>query len=96
MSHLYFDIEAGSMRGRGKRSGRDGKGYRRMRLMRNIGNVGILTGPAFFTAIAVYMNGTNQLAIQGVDYDADAEGFLAGGDQEGANTMSVAGPYPDP
>jgi len=67
-----------------------------MRLMRNIGNVGILTGPALLTAIAAYLNGRNQLAIQGVDYDADAEGFLGGGGQEGANMILVVGPYPDP
>ena len=41
-------------------------------------------------------DGTNQLAIQGVDYDADAEGFLGGGGQEGANMILVVGPYPDP
>ncbi|KUJ10260.1 cutinase-domain-containing protein [Mollisia scopiformis] len=52
------------------------------------GNVGILTGPPFFAAIAEYMNGTNQLAIQGVDYPADVPGFLAGGSTQGANTMA--------
>lgn len=54
-----------------------------------LGNVGVLTGPPFFAAIAAYMNGTNQLAIQGVDYDASVEGFLAGGSATGAATMFV-------
>lgn len=53
------------------------------------GNVGILTGPPFFAALAEYINGTEQLAIQGVDYPADVEGFLAGGSTKGANTMFV-------
>lgn len=54
-----------------------------------IGNVGILVGPPFFAAIAEYMNGTGQLAIQGVDYDASIAGFLEGGSPQGATTMSV-------
>jgi hypothetical protein len=52
-----------------------------------IGNVGILTGPPFFTALAAYMNGTGNLMIQGVDYDASINGFLDGGDKKGAETM---------
>ncbi|KAH8659140.1 cutinase-domain-containing protein [Tricladium varicosporioides] len=52
------------------------------------GNVGILTGPPFFAAIAAYMNGTNQLAVQGIDYPADVAGFLAGGSQKGAEKMA--------
>ncbi len=47
---------------------------------------------SLFTAIAGYVNGTNQLAIQGVDYYADAQGFLARGDQDGANTLFVLFP----
>jgi hypothetical protein len=57
--------------------------------MRKTGNVGILTGPSLFTAIAKYMNGTNQLAIQGVDYPADIVGFLAGGSPIGGAMMYV-------
>jgi len=53
------------------------------------GNVGILTGPPFFAAMAEYMNGTNQLAIQGVDYPADIAGFLAGGSPIGVVVMYV-------
>ncbi|RDW92141.1 cutinase-domain-containing protein [Coleophoma crateriformis] len=52
------------------------------------GNVGLLTGPPLFEAIADYMNGTNQLAIQGVNYDASVSGFLAGGSTQGATTMA--------
>ncbi|PQE15466.1 hypothetical protein CJF31_00009014 [Rutstroemia sp. NJR-2017a BVV2] len=54
-----------------------------------IGNVGILTGPPFFTALAAYMNGTGNLMIQGVDYDASINGFLDGGDKKGAATMAT-------
>jgi cutinase len=49
--------------------------------------VGILTGPPFFAAIAEYMNGTSQLAIQGVDYPADVAGFLEGGSLIGVAAM---------
>ena len=49
--------------------------------------MGILTGPPFFAAMAEYMNGTNQLAIQGVDYPADSEGFLVGGSSIGVTVM---------
>ena len=49
--------------------------------------MGILTGPPFFAAMAEYMNGTNQLAIQGVDYPADIAGFLAGGSPIGVTVM---------
>ena len=58
-------------------------------LTRRLGNVGILTGPPFFAAIAEYMNGTNQLAIQGVDYPADITGFLEGGSPIGVAVMCV-------
>ncbi|OWP03448.1 hypothetical protein B2J93_7466 [Marssonina coronariae] len=53
------------------------------------GNVGILTGPPFFAAIGEYMNGTNQLAIQGVDYEAQPAGFFAGGSVRGAATITL-------
>jgi len=52
------------------------------------GNVGILTGPPFFAAIAEYMNGTGRLAIQGVDYPAEVASFLAGGSPIGAALMA--------
>ncbi|CAD6443560.1 5d45b6cf-7af5-47d5-894b-eeb7a18ef65f [Sclerotinia trifoliorum] len=53
-----------------------------------VGNVGVLTGPPFFTALAAYMNQTGSMAIQGVDYAATVSGFLAGGDPAGAKTMA--------
>ncbi|PMD23136.1 carbohydrate esterase family 5 protein [Hyaloscypha hepaticicola] len=58
------------------------------------GNVGILTGPPFFAAIAEYLNGTNQLAIQGVDYPADITGFLEGGSPIGVAVMCAAAALP--
>jgi len=51
------------------------------------GNVGILTGPPFFAAMAEYINGT--LAVQGVDYPADIAGFLIGGSPIGVKVMCV-------
>ncbi|KAJ8071336.1 hypothetical protein OCU04_001668 [Sclerotinia nivalis] len=53
-----------------------------------VGNVGVLTGPPFFTALAAYMNQTGSMSIQGVDYAATVSGFLAGGDPAGAKTMA--------
>ncbi|KAI1005180.1 hypothetical protein K3495_g3039 [Podosphaera aphanis] len=52
------------------------------------GNVGILTGPPFFEAMADYLNETNQIAVQGVDYDANIPSFLLGGSEKGASTMA--------
>lgn len=51
------------------------------------GNVGTLTGPPFFQALAQQV-GADNLAIQGVDYAADIPGFLAGGDAAGSQTMA--------
>jgi len=51
------------------------------------GNVGTLTGPPFFTALAQVVGASN-LAVQGVDYPADIPGFLAGGDATGSTTMA--------
>ncbi|KAF2710353.1 carbohydrate esterase family 5 protein [Pleomassaria siparia CBS 279.74] len=52
------------------------------------GNVGSLTGPPFFQAVAASMGGAS-LAIQGVDYPADIPGFLAGGDAAGSKSMAA-------
>jgi cutinase len=52
------------------------------------GNVGTLTGPPFFQALAREV-GAGNLAVQGVDYPADVPGFLAGGDAGGSKTMYV-------
>ncbi|KAH8880634.1 cutinase-domain-containing protein [Thozetella sp. PMI_491] len=52
------------------------------------GNVGFLAGPPFFTALQNYMNGTKNIAIQGVDYPASVAGFAVGGSPEGAAVMA--------
>lgn len=51
------------------------------------GNVGTLTGPPFFQALAQQV-GADNLAVQGVDYAADIPGFLAGGDAAGSQAMA--------
>lgn len=51
------------------------------------GNVGSLTGPPFFSAVASAIGSTN-LAVQGVDYPADVAGFLAGGSASGSTTFA--------
>lgn len=51
------------------------------------GNVGSLTGPPFFQALAQQV-GPENLAVQGVEYPANVQGFLAGGDANGAQTMA--------
>jgi len=52
------------------------------------GNVGILVGPPFFDALKEKL-GSNNVAIQGVNnYDADIDGYLAGGDAGGSQTMA--------
>jgi hypothetical protein len=50
------------------------------------GNVGVLTGPEFFTALEATV-GAQNLAVQGVDYSASIDGFLEGGDPAGSQTM---------
>ena len=50
------------------------------------GNVGLVTGPPFFDALSA-MIGANALSVQGVSYSASVEGFLAGGDATGSQTM---------
>ncbi len=52
------------------------------------GNVGLVTGPPFFDAIQQIV-GNNNVAVQGVDYEASIEGFLEGGDPTGSQTMCV-------
>lgn len=48
--------------------------------------MGTLTGPPFFAALANVV-GTNNLAVQGVDYPASVQGFLAGGDANSSSTL---------
>ena len=51
------------------------------------GNVGAVVGPPFFLAVADSMGGRENIALQGVDYAATAQGFLDGGDKAGSKTM---------
>ena len=50
------------------------------------GNVGVLTGPEFFTALETTV-GAQNVVVQGVDYSASIDGFLEGGDPAGSQTM---------
>nr|POE53450.1 cutinase [Quercus suber] len=51
------------------------------------GNVGTLTGPPFFQAVANLL-GSSAVAVQGVAYPADVAGFEAGGDAAGSALMA--------
>lgn len=52
------------------------------------GNVGILVGPPFFDALREKLGSAN-VAIQGVNnYDADIDGYIAGGDAGGSQEMA--------
>ena len=51
-----------------------------------MGNVGILVGPPFFQALRDRLGAAN-LAVQGVKYDADIDGYFEGGDPAGSVVM---------
>lgn len=51
------------------------------------GNVGALAGPPLFDAIVNLVGSSKTLAVQGVDYAANLDGFLAGGDPDGSEQM---------
>jgi hypothetical protein len=51
------------------------------------GNVGLLAGPPFFSALNTRLGASN-VAVQGVDYAASIPGYLEGGDPAGASTMA--------
>ncbi|KAJ4344766.1 uncharacterized protein N0V89_012510 [Didymosphaeria variabile] len=51
------------------------------------GNMGTLVGPPLAQALGKAV-GADNLAVQGVDYAASVEGFLAGGDVDGTKTMA--------
>lgn len=53
------------------------------------GNVGIFTGPSFFTALRNYVNGSTDVAIQGVPYPATVTGFATGGSHFGSAVMAL-------
>lgn len=52
-----------------------------------LGNVGSLTGPPFFEAVADRIGASN-LAVQGVEYDASIAGFLVRGSPVGTAELS--------
>lgn len=49
------------------------------------GNVGVLAGPEFLTALQSMLG--SSVTMQGVAYAASVEGFLEGGDPQGSQTM---------
>jgi len=51
-----------------------------------LGNVGILVGPPFFQALKDRFGAAN-IAVQGVKYDADIDGYFEGGDPAGSIEM---------
>jgi len=51
------------------------------------GNVGTIAGPPFFQALSAQVGGG--LAVQGVEYPANVQGFLAGGDAKGSQMMAT-------
>jgi hypothetical protein len=51
------------------------------------GNMGTVAGPPFVSAIGT-MLGTDNVAVQGIEYPADIPGFLAGGDKAGSALMA--------
>ncbi len=51
------------------------------------GNVGTSTGPPFFEALGRAI-GASRVAVQGVNYAADVDGFFAGGDRDGSILMA--------
>ena len=52
-----------------------------------LGNVGSITGPPFFNALDILL-GLDKVAVQGVDYPATIEGYLKGGDLDGAQKFA--------
>ena len=53
-----------------------------------LGNVGSLAGPPFFSALDVAI-GARNVGVQGVDYPATIVGYLEGGDKGGAATLAA-------
>lgn len=52
-----------------------------------VGNVGALVGPPFFSALGLAI-GDENVGVQGVDYPATVIGYLEGNDAEGAATLA--------
>ncbi|CAG8976176.1 hypothetical protein HYALB_00010434 [Hymenoscyphus albidus] len=53
------------------------------------GLAGTLAGPPFFDAVSQQM-GAGNVAVQGIDYAADVQGFVAGGDKKGSALMATS------
>ncbi|KAH8648168.1 cutinase [Tricladium varicosporioides] len=51
------------------------------------GNVGVLAGPPFFDALTD-MLGSRSVDVIGVDFNANIEGFVNGGDRQGSQNMA--------
>lgn len=52
------------------------------------GNMGVVVGPSLASALESKLgSGQGQVAVQGVDYAADWDGALSGGDKEGSAKM---------
>jgi len=51
-----------------------------------LGNVGVLVGPPFFQALKDRLGAAN-VAVQGIKYDADIDGYFEGGDPAGSIEM---------
>lgn len=61
----------------------------KLELRADPGNVGFLTGPAWFESIESLI-GASKVAVQGVQpYSASVDGFLSGGDATGTSSMFV-------
>ena len=52
------------------------------------GNIGTVVGPPLESAVQSALGGASNVAFQGVKYPADVQGFLEGGDPDGAKTMA--------
>jgi cutinase len=52
------------------------------------GNMGLVAGPPFVSALAAMAGGAGNVAVQGVEYPADVPGFLIGGDKKGSALMA--------
>lgn len=52
-----------------------------------VGNVGSVTGPPFFAALADTLGSNSSLTVQGVSYESSIGGYLAGGSTAGSTNM---------
>jgi cutinase len=52
------------------------------------GNMGLVAGPPFVSALGAMAGGAGNVAVQGIEYPADVPGFLVGGDKKGSALMA--------